>query len=171
MNYTIKEIKQNTDIINDLSLDVYDIFADLIKMLKYHQFKNKELETKLLEFKLNPNSSRVRKNLEEFSILFAYLLFSEGKYTKELPEKAAKVSKEVKESKSLEDFIAKVYETYGPRVNMEAIGTLFHLFKLDGTSKDLIALLEFNLFDQKTLELLDKMTFIFHPFNGCDAPL
>ncbi|ADE19715.1 hypothetical protein [Mycoplasma crocodyli] len=171
MYYTLSEIKENKDIINDLTLDIYDIFADLKKMLSFFKYEEGALEEEIKNFKLDNNSSMVRENLERFSVLLSYLLFKYGKTNKTFSQELNKYVELVKSTTNLKEFYEEVYLQYGARDVMKLMSQIFNLFKLDGTSKDLLVLLEFNLFDDQIIKKLDNTTFQFHPFNGCDAPL
>ncbi|AWX70417.1 hypothetical protein DP067_03630 [Mycoplasmopsis anatis] len=134
MWYSVEEIRENKDIINDLTLTVTSVYDALRKILSVVSDLSEEERDILTKNNIN-NLKETSKALKEFhKTLFSLIKRKKSNFTEEEMNKK------------------------------------FTYLELVGTTKDIKNLIELNIFSEHELNKIQKMSFKFEPFSGCNLP-
>ncbi|MBN4084144.1 hypothetical protein [Mycoplasma sp. CSL10166] len=159
---TYNELKENKYDINSWSVDVISVYDALRKILKKYIDKTYQDYEQLTQSFYTRND-RFLKVSHDFSFyLMKYLANNNASSQKD------NINKVLVENK-------KLFSTTNDENLREKVLTLskqiFRITHLDGSTKDILLLVDLlNSVDNSKIEIIEKLDFNFHPFNGCDMP-
>ncbi|MCU4706401.1 hypothetical protein [Mycoplasma sp. CSL7503-lung] len=159
---TYKELKENKYDINSWSVDVISVYDALRKVFKKY-IDNTYQDYEQLTQSFYTRNDRFLKVAYDFSFyLMKYLADNNASSQKN------DISKVLVENK-------KLFSTLNDEELREKVLTLakqiFRITHLDGSTRDVLLLVDLlNSIDNSKMEIIEKLDFNFHPFNGCDMP-
>ncbi|QKT05661.1 hypothetical protein [Mycoplasma sp. OR1901] len=160
---TYKELKENIYDINSWSVDVISVYDALRKVFKKY-IDNTYQDYEQLTQSFYTRNDRFLKVAHDFSFyLMKYLADNNASSEKDGVNKVLIENKKLfVESNNEEELREKV---------LNLAKQIFRITHLDGSTRDILLLVDLlNNIDNSKIEMVEKLDFNFHPFNGCDMP-